>query len=243
VPLRTGDVHGVRLLTWIAGDLISATRRSAAQRSACGQFLGRLQAALHDFRHAASGHAIIWDLQHALHLRDAVFTIPDATARAEVTELLDKFETCVVPELRGLRRQVLHNDAGVNMLVDPADPVRPIGVIDFGDIAETAVVFDVAIAAAAQPGPDMSASAAIGHFIGGFHSVRPLQPQEVSLLPLLVAVRMAMGLVLASWHRHSQPDNPHFGRVQTTIDQRLATMAEICRPEMTQVLRRVCGLS
>jgi Ser/Thr protein kinase RdoA (MazF antagonist) len=114
-------------------------------------------------------------------------------------------------------------------------------MIDFGDIAETAVVFDVAIAAAAQPGPDMRTPEALGHFIAGFHSVRPLLRQEVALLPLLVAVRMGMGLALASWHRHSQPDNPHFDLLHATIDHRLAAIAEVLSIETKQILRRVCG--
>jgi len=130
---------------------------------------------------------------------------------------------------------------GVNTLVDPADPDRIVGVIDFGDIAETAIVFDVAITAAAQSGEDMRAPEAIGHFVAGFHTVRSLRPEEVSVLPLLVALRMAMGLTLASWHRHSQPTNLHFNLTEETIDRRLAAISEVCSPETEQILRRISG--
>ena len=239
----TGDIQSVRLLSWVPGDLISNARRSAAQRIACGRLLARLQFALEDFYHPASDHPIVWDLQHALHLREVVFAIPHVQAQARVTELLGEFEACVVPLLTGFRRQVLHNDMGVNTLVDLADPDRIAGVIDFGDIAQTAVVFDVAIAAAAQLGEDMPAPEAVGHFVTGFHMVRPLLPEELSVLPLLVALRMAMGLTLASWHRHSQPSNPHFHLTEETIDRRLAAISEVYSPETKQILCCGCGLT
>lgn len=239
LPQRTGAVQHARLLSWVDGDLLSSARRSAAQRIACGRLLARLQVALEDFHHPASDHCIIWDLQHAIRLREIVFAIPQAQARACVARLLDAFEGGVIPLLKRLRRQVLHNDAGVNTLVDPADPDLPVGVIDFGDIAETAIVFDVAIAAAAQLGEDMPIADAIAHFVAGFHAARPLLPEEINALPLLVALRMAMGLTLASWHRHAQPDNPHFDFVEATISQRLAAINEICSPDTERILQRV----
>ncbi|HEY6434321.1 MAG TPA: phosphotransferase [Acetobacteraceae bacterium] len=241
LPQRTGVVQHARLLSWVPGNLLSSVRRSAAQRIACGRLLARLQVALEGFHHPSSDHRIIWDLQHALCLREVVFAIPQAQARACVAKLLDEFEACIVPLLDHFRRQILHNDMGVNTLVDPADPDLTIGVIDFGDIAETAVVFDVAIAAAAQLGEDMPIPEAIGHFVAGFHAARPLLAEELGALPLLVALRMAMGLTLASWHRHSQPDNPHFDFVEETVARRLAAISEIYSSETTEILRSVCG--
>jgi Ser/Thr protein kinase RdoA (MazF antagonist) len=235
----SGAVQHVRLLSWVRGDLLGKVRRSAAQRIACGRLLARLQDALQGFHHQGDGHPIVWDLQHALRLREVVFAIPHAPARTCIAALLDTFESDIVPLLTGLRRQVLHNDMGVNTLVDPVDPEQVVGVIDFGDIAETAIVFDVAIAAAAHLGEDMRASGAIGHFVSGFHAVRPLLPQELSVLPLLVGLRMAMGLALAAWHRHSQPDNPHFELTEATIDRRLAAINAVYSNETRQALEHL----
>ncbi len=235
----TGAVQHVRLLSWVQGELLSNARRSATQRIACGRLLARLQFALQGFRHRASSHAIVWDLQHALRLREVLFAIPHAQARARVAALLDCFESDM-PLLKGFRRQVLHNDMGVNTLVDPADPERAVGVIDFGDLAETAIIFDVAIAAAAHLGEDMRAPEAIGHFVAGFHAARPLVRQELSMLPLLIGLRMGMGLTLAAWQRRSQPDNRHFDLTDATIDRRLAAISAVNSDETKDVVDRLC---
>ncbi len=236
-----GAVLHARLLTWVSGVPIQSSRRSAAQRDAYGCALARLQLALGTFSHTASDHPLFWDLRHALRLREIAFAIPYAPARALLGELLDEFEGRVTPLLPSLRRQVLHNDVhGNNTFVDPADHDRIAGVIDFGDMVLTAVVFDLAIAATSQAAPDMGVAEALGHFVGGFHAVCPLLQVEAELLPLLIAARVAMGLTLASWHRHAQPDNPHFTLTEERIRRRMTDIAEIRAPEVAQAIARAC---
>jgi Ser/Thr protein kinase RdoA (MazF antagonist) len=243
VPQAGGAALHARLLTWVGGEFIYASRRSAAQRVAYGRALARLQLALRDFSHPASDHPLFWDLRNTLRLREIADAIPHAPARAVVGELLDEFETRVTPHMPTLRRQVLHNDVhGHNTFVDPADHDRIVGVIDFGDMVETAVVFDVAIAATAQRGEDMPRAEALGHFFAGFHAVRPLLPTEIALLPLLIATRVAMGLTLASWHRHKQPDNPHFTLTDESFQRSMTAIAEIHSAEVAQAVRRACGM-
>ena len=239
----TGGVLYVRLLTWVAGQPVFSSRRSATQRFAYGQALARLQIALQDFSHPASDHALFWDIQHALRLREIAFTIPHAGARAMLDQLLDEFEARVTPVMPVLRRQVLHNDVNWhNTFVDPADHDRITGVIDFGDMVETTLIFDIAAAATSQPAADMGAAEALLHFIGGFHAVRPLLPMEIELLPLSIGVRIAVGLSLASWHRHVHPDNPHFDLTEEAILRRTAAIAEMRSPEVEQAVRRACGI-
>jgi Ser/Thr protein kinase RdoA (MazF antagonist) len=244
VPHASGAVQHVRLLTWVPGDLLVHTRRSAAQRIACGHALARLQLALRGFDHASRDHEVVWDLQHAARLRDIGFAIPHAAGRARQAELLGEFEARVLPLLPHLRRQMLHNDLNEhNMLAAPGDHDRITGVIDFGDLAETALVFDVAIAAVSQTGPDTDVATAIGQFVAGYHEVRPLPPEEATLLPLLMALRIAMGLTLSSWHRHTQPENPHFDLSDAAIQRRLARMDSYHTKAMDQAVRRACGLT
>ena len=242
LPQVAGPALHARLLTWVAGDFIYSSRRSAAQRVAYGNALARLQLALGTFSHPGADYPLCWDVRQSLRLREISFTIPHAPARALVGELLDEFEARVTPLLPTLRRQVVHNDVhGYNTFVDPANHDRITGVIDFGDMVLTAVVFDLAIAAGSQPAADMRAPEALGHFVDGFHAVRPLLPVELELLPLLIATRTAMGLTLASWHRHAQPDNPHFTLTEERIVGRMTSIAEIRSPEVEATLRqRMC---
>lgn len=233
-----------RLHAWVPGLPIVDARPSAAQREAYGAALAKLQAALAYFTHPAIAHQVPWDLKHALRLREIAFTIKPANARAVVDALLDEFEANVALLMPALRRQVVHNDATrMNVLVDPKNHDHIAGIIDFGDIADTPLIFDVAIAAVSQPGPDMSTAEAVGHFVRGFHAARPLTREEVALLPLLMACRIAMGITLVSWHRHTQPDNPHYARPNQTFAEALALIDEFRAPAMASAVRHACGFA
>jgi hydroxylysine kinase len=242
-PREGGGTLRVRLLSWIAGESLAASRRSAAQRIACGEMLARLQLALADFSHPAAAHPLIWDLQHALRLREVLFALPHAPAREVVGEILDAFEEQVTPRLSSLRRQVVHNDMNhLNTLVDQTDHDRIAGLIDFGDMVETAIVIDVATGAFPQLAPDMRTVDALAHFVRGFHRVRPLVSEEVDLLPLLIAARFGMSLVLQAWHRRIQPENAHYSVLTNEeIESRLAAISEIRSSDTLEALRRACG--
>jgi Ser/Thr protein kinase RdoA (MazF antagonist) len=132
---------------------------------------------------------------------------------------------------------------GGNTLVDAADHARFAGLIDFGDMVETAIVIDVATALPAMLGPDLPAGAAFAHFLRGFVPLRPLLEEEIDLLPLLTAMRVAMSLVLQSWHRRIQPTNPHYADVtEAEIQRRLAAIAAIRAPETEHAIRQACSL-
>lgn len=237
----SGAVHQVRLLSWIDGLPVGQSRRSAAQRAAAGEALARLQAALAGFAHEAAEVPIIWDLAHLLALREVAAVLP-AELRELLLPILDEFEARVTPLQGQLRRQVVHNDFNhANVLVDPDDHDRIAGVIDFGDMAETAVVFDAAIAAYCQHGADMPATEAACHMLRRYHALSPLREEEIALLPLLVAGRAAMSLTLACYHQHAQPGNDHYSMSAETLRRRLALIAELRSPDVVRSLRNACA--
>ena len=232
------------MYTWVPGLPFHDARRSVVQRAAYGAALAHLQVALADFSHRGSAHQVSWDLKHTVRLREIAFSISHAEARGAVLALIEQFAAVVAPVMPALRHQVVHNDATrMNVLVDPDNHDRIAGFIDFGDIAETPVVFDVAIAALSQPAADTSAADAVAHFVRGFHAVRPLTREEAELLPLLVACRIAMGITLVSWHRHMQPDNPHYARPNETFADALALIDQFRAPAMASAVRRACGFT
>jgi Ser/Thr protein kinase RdoA (MazF antagonist) len=243
VPHASGAVQRVRLLTWLHGVPLAEARRSAAQRRNLGATLARIQLALADFRHPAGDHPLVWDLRHTLRLREVAFALRDAGARAAVDAVLDQFEAEAAPALPRLRRQVVYNDMNHgNTLMDPEDPDRFAGLIDFGDMVDTAVAIDIAAAMPTMLDADLPHAEALAHFIGGFHATRPLLPEEIALLPTLAAARVAMGLILTALHRHVQPHNPHYkDHTPELIARRLAAIAALRSPETAAALRRACG--
>jgi len=242
VAHETGGIQRVRLLSWLPGTNLVRARRSRAQRIACGRLLARTQAAMADFRHPGAGHELVWDLKHAMRLREVMFVLTSAAARERVGAVFDLFEARITPSLPLLRHQVLHNDMnGLNTIVDNADHDRIAGLIDFGDMVETAVVIDVATGSVAQFAPDIGAGAALAEFAGAFHAVRPLLGEEIALLPLLSATRVAISLTLQSWHRHIQPHNPHYAPVtEQDVARRLGHIADLLTAETAEAVWGAC---
>jgi hydroxylysine kinase len=236
----SGTAYQVRLLSWIDGLPAGMSQRSAPQRAAAGEFLARLQAALVGFAHEATSVPIVWDLAHALALREVAGVLP-SELRDALLPILDDFEASVTPIQGRLRRQVVHNDFNLaNVLVDPDAHDRIAGVIDFGDMAETAVVFDAAIAAYCQHGDDMPIAEAAGHVLRRYHAIRPLLAEEIALLPLLLATRAAMSVTLACYHHHAQPDNDHYKMTAEQLRRRVALVAELRSPDVVQAVRNAC---
>lgn len=226
--------HRVRMLTWLKGVPIGESVPGRGQREAYGAALARLQRALAGFRHEASGHEMAWDLQHAPKLAGIAFAIRHERARGVLMELLDWFEAVAAPVVAGLARQIVHNDLNrMNVLVDPDDHARIAGIIDFGDISETAVLYDVAIAAVQLPGGDVGLAEGLVDFLRGYGA---LPREAVAVLPGLMALRVALGMTLAAWHRHTQPDNPHFDVSDAAYERRLGVIAGLRDPAVAQAV-------
>lgn len=254
IPLPGGAIEAVvprapqparvRLLSWVHGTPLRHAPRTAAQRESCGRALARLGLALQGFAHPDSHYELIWDLTHALRLREILHHLEDAAAERAIGGLLDDYEREVAPVLPGLRHQVLYNDMNHgNTLVDPARPDDVAGIIDFGDLVHTALVIDVAVGAITAVGEDMPMAAALARFVGGFHAVRPLLAEEVALLPILTAVRAAIGTVLQAWHRKTHVDNPHYAKMTPEeLQRRLDRIAALRAPAVAAAMRAACGL-
>ena len=127
--------------------------------------------------------------------------------RPLATETLNRFDRDIAPHLATLRTQIVHNDLNPhNVLVDPVDPDRITGVLDFGDMVETPLVCDAAVAASYQIDP-AAPWASLETFAAAYHAVLPLTPLEARLLPDLTATRMLTTLAIASARAARYPDN------------------------------------
>ncbi|WP_420101663.1 phosphotransferase [Bosea sp. (in: a-proteobacteria)] len=207
LTVAPGDVRTVRMTTFSAGRAQSAGARTPAQSRALGALLGRLQAALSGFSHPAAEHETSWDMAHAGLLRPILETWPDPAERTRLAAVLGAFAREVEPRLSELPRQVVHNDLnGDNILVDPDRPDRISGIIDFGDMVRTALLFDVAIGAAYQLGTEGDILAPAAAFLEGYASVSSLSEIEIALLPLAIQTRMAMRILIPAWRAERFPE-------------------------------------
>lgn len=200
----------VRILTWLPGRvLVEATPHPPALLRDLGRLLGRMDRALADISHPALQRDTEWDLLRVAEIRDRLHAHRDPARRARVEAHLMQFQERVLPELRELRRSVIHNDANDrNILVDEAG-ARVTGIIDFSDLLHTALVNELAIAMAYVMLGKEDPLAAASSLLAGYQSEYPLEEREVRLLPELAVTRLVVSVTTSAHNRVQHPENTY----------------------------------
>jgi 4-aminobutyrate aminotransferase-like enzyme len=206
VPGPDGRMYAARLFTFLPGRVIPNAALTTEAIWFFGQTTARLGRALRGFFHPAADYEILWDITRAPKLRPLLAHISDATGKAQVERVLDRFEARVAPALPGLRAQVIHNDMSLyNALID--DDLRVSGIVDFGDMTHAPLVCDLAVSIADVLHGRADAIEAAEAMIGGYVSVTPLEDEEAGLLADLVATRLATEVTVTAWRVGLYPDN------------------------------------
>ena len=224
---QNGAERTAFLYTFLPGKTLLSAARSRTQRTACGELLARLGHALRDFRHTATRRAIIWDLMQVPALDAVLQRLPDMRYRQFCAGFVPQFATQILPRLRALRAQPVHNDFNArNLLVDPNDETRIAGIIDFGDLVNTALIADIAVGVIGQLAAAETADEAMLEFVEGYRSVEPLRAQELELLPWLIAGRIVQNVTMTSWYRSQSPGDRHFDAFDASYFEWRVALAE-----------------
>ena len=203
-----GATHLVRLIPLLPGRNARPEELDAASVRGIGEVVARVGHALRGFFHPAAGRAIWWDQQHLPALFPHATLITDPSRRALLDRVMARFTERVVPAFPRLRSQVIHNDVTLdNLLLDESGQVT--GIIDFGDMAHTALVLDVpaALQSLFRQRDDLFDVSAI--FLEGYTSVIPLEDLERELLGDLLAGRMAQTILISAQRTRQYPDNAY----------------------------------
>ncbi len=241
-----GRVHLAWLVSYLPGVPLAEVRpHSPGLLRSLGHTLGRLDACLADFDHAAAHRAFDWELGRAPEvIRRHVVHVREPERRALVERFLDRFERDTMPLLPGLRTGVIHGDANdYNVLVNP--PTTPerevVGLIDFGDVVHSITVAELAISAAYAmlDKPDPLATAA--HVAAGYHAAYPLEETELEVLFPLVTMRLCLSVAMSAFRQAAEPDDAYL-----TISERpawdLLERLDTISPCWAQYrLRETCG--
>ncbi|MBN8605496.1 MAG: phosphotransferase [Caulobacterales bacterium] len=212
VPTRNGLFnfmkrgHICRMLTFRTGRLMHQVERTSLLRRSLGQAHARLSRALASFRGEAPPGELLWDLKRAQQLRPLLKHINASERKVLLKAALDRFEAEALPWLAQASAQVIHNDLNPhNVVIDDGGVVS--GVIDFGDMVSAPLVCDVAVAAAYHVRHDQEPLVDAMEYVDAFCAERPLLEEEISLLPTLIAMRLAMTVLITNWRAELYPEN------------------------------------
>jgi hydroxylysine kinase len=238
--------HAVRLVTYLPGILLAGQPLTAELCRNLGIFAAKLGNALCGFEHPGSDPDLIWNMNHALRVRDIAHHIPDDSLRADVVRCIGYFETNVLPAFPSLRTQVVHNDMNPeNVLLDPEDASRVAGVIDFGDMARGPLVVDVAVTGSYMREFAGNPLAKIAAFVSAYHSITPLERREIDLIYDLIRVRLATTVSVLHWRIAERgADDPYLNNsvsAESTAGRFLEVLEAVPREHACQALRQACA--
>lgn len=217
VPTREGEAageiagdghrHSLRVVTWVAGELLEEQEFNKINVAAFGRALAKLDKALSGYSHPGESPVLLWDLKRVPELHSLVSCIDAPNVQSSVARAIGDFDAHVVPAIGSLRSQVIHGDANPgNVLLSEAG----IGFIDFSDIIKAPLVFDVAIAASYLRSFDNNPLRFLVPFAAAYHLIEPLDSQEADMLFDLVRARLATTITLLYWRLSARrEDDPY----------------------------------
>lgn len=239
-----GNTRRVRLLTWIEGRLWSGVNPvNNSLLYSLGEEAGRLTFVLQGFEHPLALREFEWDVARA-----GWTTKYEHLFAGDKLEMLQYFQGqfSALQEPYGvLRKSVVHNDANDNNVVVTDDLIHPKvrAIIDYGDAIHTQVINDLAvtIAYAVMGKPDpLSAALPV---VKGYHSQFPLLEEELALLYVLVAMRLAISVTKSAINRQKEPDNEYLLISDAPAWDVLKKWRSISRDFAHYSFRHTCGFS
>ena len=235
--------RAARLLTWVQGVPLVRRLKGTAQRRALGRTLATLDRALVGFAHPAQDRRLPWHLLQAAELRPLLAEFGQCAEADAAGRALDRLQADVLPVVPTLRHQVIHNDLNPhNVLVDPDDPDRITGVIDFGDSVHAPLAIDVAVAAAYHIAADGLGFVPVCDVVAGYHERLPLTEAEIAVIPDLMAVRLVATLAITAWRAQEHPENSAYILRNAGVARRgLLLLDTLDRGDTVRALHEACG--
>jgi hydroxylysine kinase len=199
-----------------------------------GSSCALLGLALQDFDHPRADRLLLWDLKHFHRMRPLLDYVDEKQKRSLAEDIFDQFDEKVVPLLDTLTSQVVHGDfSPFNVLVDPNGPDYVTGIIDFGDVVRTPVIFDISVTMAnllgADPGSPWEHAL---HVVDGYRSIRPLPGQEFEALTVSAPARLLLRALITQWRASQLPQRRDYLLSHSKPDwDRLASTAGAPAPK------------
>ena len=233
----------VRILSWLDGKLWSTINPHPEKlREQLGRQAGKLDLALAEYSETPRSYNPKWDLTNALWVKSEMHHFEGKEAEL-LNHFMARFESQKA-SFEGLRKQWIHNDLNDNnILVSLIDDKPEInGIIDFGDLAYSQTIGELAVCAAYVMNEFPDPLAAILPLVKGYNSVLALQEQELKLLYDLIGMRLVISATVGCINAIQQPDNEYLQISQKAVWENLNRWASVHPRFAYYSFREACGL-
>ena len=199
-----------RLLSFIEGEFLAETKPNIEVYQSLGTVLAKTNQKLNSLAsYVLQARKWEWDLQYFSLNKKYLSAITNSNNRSLVLYFFRQFEEHVAPIIPQLRKQILHNDANEwNVLVTNT---KVSGLIDFGDLAYTPLINEVAIAMTYAGYDKENPLDYALPLLKSYHQVTPLKKLEVSILYYLIAARLCTSVCNSAHAKKIDPKNSYAG--------------------------------
>ncbi|MGB9893214.1 MAG: aminotransferase class III-fold pyridoxal phosphate-dependent enzyme, partial [Candidatus Saccharicenans sp.] len=214
---RDKKLYRARLFEFIEGIPLAAVKDIGLKLwLEMGAFLARIDLILKDFYHPGQKRLLPWDVKNVLFSRERLKYLSDPARRRKLDYCLLQYETLVQAQDHRFRKQIIYGDANEhNFLLAPGrkSGQRIIGLIDFGDMtesylaAEPALALTYALMLAGDKADDKEKVAST--ILGAYHSANPLKKEELDIIFYFILARLVISLTMSAWRRHAEPRNAY----------------------------------
>ena len=235
--------HIVYVLGYLHGVPLSTTEEptSAATRRRLGALMARVDIALQGYFHPAAQQQHPWNIETCTRLQPLTRHIVENAGRSLIDNVFDRMIRVVLPRLKTLRHQVIHQDAHTdNILVDAQDAAQITGLIDFGDLLHGTLAAEIAVACDSLAFATDDIVTPVCEIVASFDAVLPLHEDELDVIHDLLCARAALTATIVEARAALTPEQPaHIASARPSID-RLRQLQAVGRAEMRRRLRKAC---
>ena len=232
-----------QLLSFLPGKPLAKTNpHSNVLLQSIGNMFGRLDCALSNFTHPAQSRHLYWDTKNAPEtIEKSINYIKAKSEQKLVIDILNNYQSTIEPILPDLPAGLIHNDGNdFNILVNHG---QISGIIDFGDIVESCLVFEVANLATYCMLRKSNPLLAATYVVKGYHEARQLSEEELLIIFPLIQLRLAMSISICALQSHEDPNNDYLS-VSSIHIRELLTQLEMESDHLAYYrFRDACGLN
>lgn len=232
-------VHMLRFLPGVPLADSGAASSTAARRQ-LGQLVANIDIALRGFFHPAAQQDHPWNIEACLRLVPHTHHITANETRTSIDAVFVRAREHVIPQLKSLRHQVIHQDAHDGNILVGDDGVTVVGVIDFGDMLYGSLAVEIAVASCtAFTGVDDTLDG-ICDIVAAYDAALPLEGAEIDLVYDLICIRHAMITTIVSTRSATGSSAADDADAIAQHTRELGELQSIGRNRFTAALRRAC---
>jgi ethanolamine-phosphate phospho-lyase len=203
-----GEKQICRMLTFLEGEFLGDIKHTKQLIQSFGDTLAATDLKLRGFKnYTIAAKQWEWDIQYLTLNEKYIDAIQQPNDRNLVRYFFQQFKENVIPIAPTLRKQIIHNDANDWNVLATNGEIS--GIIDFGDLAHTFLINELA---AAIPYVCFNKEHPLewaSLVIKSYHKKLPLQEKEVKVLYYLIAARLLISVCNSAHSKVNDPENSY----------------------------------